>query len=69
MRTPVLVWGKLVIAAFAFAKGAFSSAWSEGDVTIGADLVITSLIFQQSSSDIQELPETGGRMLWEDSKV
>ena len=40
MRLPVLVWGKLVVA-FAFAKGTFSSAWSEGDVTVGADLVIT----------------------------
>ena len=41
MRLPVLVWGKLVVAAFAFAKGTFSSSWSEGEVTVGADLVIT----------------------------
>ena len=65
----MLVWGKLVVTAFAFAKGTFSSAWSEEEVTVGADRVITSLIIQQSSSDIQELPETGGRRLWEDSKV
>ena len=64
----MLVWGKLVVA-FAFAKGTFSSAWSEEEATVGADLVITKLSFQQSSSDIQELPETGGRRLWEDSKV
>ena len=38
---PVLVWGKLVVAAFAFAKGTFSSAWSEEEVTVGADRVIT----------------------------
>ena len=41
MRLPVLVWGKLVIEAFAFAKGTFSSAWSEEEATVGADLVIT----------------------------
>ena len=41
MRLPVLVWGKLVVAAFAFAKGTFSSAGSEEEVTLGADLVIT----------------------------
>ena len=41
MRLPELVWGKLVVAAFAFAKGTFASASSEGDVTVGADLVIT----------------------------
>ena len=40
MRLPVLVWGKLVVV-FAFAKGTFSSAWSEEEATVGADLVIT----------------------------
>ena len=41
MRLSVHVWGKLVVAAFAFAKGTFSSAGSEEDVTVGADLLIT----------------------------
>ena len=41
MRLTVLVWGKLVVTAFAFAKGTFSSAWSEEEVTVGADLLIT----------------------------
>ena len=47
MRLPVLVWGKLVVVAFAFAKGTFSSASSEDEVTVGADLVLGSSFFNR----------------------